>query len=664
MPRSYDFSGWASKNNLLCSDGRTIRENAFAGDDGKTVPLVYQHSHDDVNNVLGHALLENRPQGVYCYATFNDTENGQAAKKLVQNGDIRALSIYANHLSPRGSRNVEHGEIKEVSLVLAGANPGAFIDNVYISHGDGNDEFIDEAIIYTGESIELCHADSSDASQNQESENSDNKNVKEESNMDKTIQDVIDTMSEEQKQAMYAMIGLALKEKEGGDDNDIEEMSQSAFEDGYYRGFYDNAMQHNEEENATIEDVIDTMTDAQKDAMYAVVGMAVDESQGGDEGDEAAEQSDFYDEDGGDYMKHNVFDENEGMYGCDVLSHDDVQAIFDDAKSFGSLKESVLAHTATYGIDNIGVLFPEAMAVNKEPELIKRQDKWVSEFLDGVHKTPFTRIKSTAVNITATEARAKGYIKNTQKVDEVIKALKRVTTPQTIYKKQKIDRDDMLDITDFDVVAFLKAEMRILLNEELARACTVGDGRASDAPDKINPENIRPIYGDSDVYTIYKKSTIAGTETNKQLVDKITEDVLTARNDYKGSGNLIMIIEPNLLTKLLLAQDLNGRRIYNTEAELASAMRVSKIVESPVFTGVTRSETIEGTAHTYNLLALFVDLKDYNIGTDKGGQVSLFDDFDIDYNQYKYLIESRVSAALVKPYSAIALEYEATTSVG
>ena len=562
----YDFTGWATKNNLRCSDGRTILQDAFKHNDGQTVPLVWNHQHNDSHNVLGHALLENRTEGVYAYCKFNDTEAGQNAKTLVQHGDVTALSIYANQLKQNGG-NVQHGVIREVSLVLAGANPGAFIDSV-LRHGESSDE---EAVIYTGENLELSHAE--------ENQNEPEKGDKEEvDNKEKTIQDVVDSMSEEQKNVMYALIGKALE---------------------------DNAVQHSNN----------------------------NENNGGEE-----------------EMKHNVF-ENDNKQGNNTLSHAEMETIFTDAKRFGSLKESVLQHSEQFGIENIDYLFPDHKTLNNAPEFVKRDTDWVSIVMGGVHHTPFSRIKSMQADLREDEARARGYMKGKLKKEEVFSLLKRTTDPQTIYKKQKLHRDDVLDITSFDVVAWLKAEMRLMLDEEIARAILVGDGRLSSDDDKIQENHIRPIYKEEELYCVHKTLDNQAGDADMRAKAFI-KMAIKARKEYKGSGQPTLFCSEDLLTDMLLLEDNNGRVIYDSEAKLATALRVSKIVTVPVMENVSR----EDRGVTKDLLGIIVNLKDYNVGADKGGAVSMFEDFDIDYNAQKYLIETRCSGALIKPFSAIVIE--------
>lgn len=580
----YDFSGWATRNNIKCSDGRTILKDAFKQHDGQTVPLVWNHQHNESANVLGHAVLENRDEGVYAYCTFNDTEAGKNAKLLVEHGDVTALSIYANQLKQKGS-NVMHGTIREVSLVLAGANPGAFIDSV-IRHGEFCE---DEAVIYTGEELTLQHADDP----SDKADKKDKKGDDEVDNNEKTIQDVFDTLNEEQKNVVYALIGQALEDKS---------MAQSAIE----------------------------------------------------------ENENNIEEDGGEQeMKHNVFEGRE-TENNDVLSHDAIETILKDAKRYGSLKESFLAHADDYGIKQIDWLFPDAKNVNMPPDFIKRDDSYVQKVMRGVHHVPFSRIKSMHADITADEARAKGYMKGKRKKEEVFTLLKRTTTPTTIYKKQKLDRDDVVDITDFDVVAWLKMEMRMMLDEEIARAILVGDGRLADSDDKINETCIRPISKDDDLYCVKAPVSVAAAATEDDIAKAFIKTVIKSRKEYKGSGSPTLFTTEDVITNCLLLEDKNGRVIYDTVDKLATALRVKEIVAVEVMEGAkTKVETVEKP-----LMAILVNLVDYYVGADKGGAVNMFDDFDIDYNQQKYLMETRCSGALVKPYSAVAVALDQAAAAG
>lgn len=573
----YDFSGWATKNNIRCSDGRTILKDAFKHNDGQMVPLVWNHDHNDPLNILGHALLENRDEGVYAYCTFNDTDAGRNAKALVEHGDVTALSIYANQLKQQGP-NVLHGAIREVSLVLAGANPGAFIDSI-IRHGEESDE---EAIIYTGENLVLEHSQHTIVN-------------------DKKLDAIKDNFT-----------------PPSGDEKD-------------------------EKDEKTVQDVFDTLNEEQKTVVYALIGQALD----------GANQNENNEKEGNDDMKHNVFDQDQKEKE-NVLTHADMETIISDGKRYGSLKDSFLAHAQEYGIESIDFLFPEAKNVNNQPDFIKRDDSYVQKVLRGVHHTPFSRIKSIHANITADEARAKGYIKGNLKKEEVFTLLKRSTTPTTIYKKQKMDRDDIIDITDFDVIAYIKAEMRMMLDEEIARAILVGDGRSTASDDKINEQNIRPIAKDDDLYTIKKAVDVAKDATEDAVAKAFIKTVIKSRKEYKGSGSPTLFTTEDMLTNCLLLEDNNGRIIYDSVDKLATTLRVKEIVPVEIMEGVTRT----AGSKTLPLMALLVNLNDYYVGADKGGAINMFDDFDIDYNQEKYLIETRISGALVKPYSAIAYELD------
>ena len=573
MEEKFDFCGWASKNNLRCSDGRIIRKDAFKQNDGETVPLVWNHDHTDPYRIVGHARLENREEGVYAYCKLNDTDLGKTARIYVEHGDITQMSIYANQLQQQGD-NVIHGSIREVSLVLAGANPGAYIESI-VKHGDESDE---EAVIFTGEDITLIHSEEA-ATKEEEvvshaNESTENASTEETtSEKEETIADVFNTFSEKQKTVVYAMIDQALEE---------------------------GAKNKN------------------------------------DEGDES--------------MKHNVFDQTTET-NENVLSHDAMNTIIADAKRYGSLKESFLAHAQEYGIENIDYLFSEAKTINNPPEFIKRDTGWVNEVMSAVHHTPFSRIKSMFADITEDDARAKGYIKGNLKKEEVFSLLKRTTTPTTIYKKQKLDRDDVVDITDFDVIAWLKTEMRMMLDEEIARAILIGDGRLASSDDKINEDNIRPVIKDSELYTVRTVVNVAHGATDDDKAKATIKAAVKARKNYKGSGTPTLYTTEDFLTNALLLEDTQGHRLYKNESDVAAAMRVSKIVTVPVMEGVKGP-------NGKDLIGVIVNLKDYTVGADKGGAINMFDDFDIDYNQQKYLIETRCSGALIKPYSAIVLELD------
>lgn len=587
QPEACDFSGWATRNDLKCSDGRVIRRDAFKHDDGIKVPLVWNHQHNDPRNVLGHAWLENRPEGVYTYGFFNDSESGEIGKILVKHGDICALSIYANQLQQRGC-DVLHGEIREVSLVHAGANPGAFIDSM-LKHGENSD---DEAIIYTGMPLYLSHSD-------------------------------------------------ADKQEDKADDGEKKETSEKKD---------DPEKKTDSDEEKTVADVINSMTEEQKNVMYAMIGRAMD-----DQGESDPESEDNNDDDskgGTNTMKHNVFDKDDRQKE-NVLVHSDgsevsseeISTIFGDIKRYGSLKDSVLAH----GIDNVDYLFPDAQTLANTPEFIQRDTGWVKKVMSGVHHTPFSRIKSIFADITEDDARAKGYFKGKLKKEEVFGLLKRTTTPTTVYKKQKMDRDDVVDITDFDVVAWLKSEMRMMLDEELARAYLIGDGRLASSEDKINEQNIRPILKDEELYTIQATVSVQSSATEDDKAREFIRTAIKARKNYKGSGQPTLYTTEDILTDCLLLTDTTGRDLYTDVAQLAKKLRVKEIVTVPVMEGVNGKN---GGA----LMGIIVNLADYNVGADRGGAVNMFDDFDIDYNQQKYLIETRCSGALIKPYSAIALE--------
>ena len=611
MGDRYDFSGWATRNDLTCSDGRIIRQNAFKDCDGLTVPLVWMHSHDDPENVLGHCLLENRPEGVYTYGFFNETEKGRMAKEQVRHGDIDSLSIWANHLKQSGnsdgSVNVVHGDIKEVSLVLSGANPGAMIDTVMEHSGEVSE---DDLIIFSGSELngegELAHSDTNSgsdegANDSEEEEPKQGEKKMANENSERTVQDVFDEMTDEQKEAVYFMVGSAVQEAEGEAEDEDEE-----YEEEY-------------------------------------------EDEGGEEAE--AEQSDFYEDDD---MKYNVFD-NSMEENDNVMSHADMEEIFQDAKRCGSLKEAVLAHAdgegeeepeVTYGIRNMDILFPDDKAVGDMPNLITRDMQWVGTVMTGVHHSPFSRIKMINADITADEARALGYFKGNLKKEEVFTLLKRRIDPQTIYKKQKFDRDDLLDISDFNVVAFVKTEMRTMLDEEIARAILVGDGRSPASDEKISEDHIIPIYNDSSLYSIQVPVNVENGATGADKAKAFIDECVRARKDYKGSGNPVCYMTEDLLTECLLLEDGIGHKLYKSEAEVATAIRASRIITVPVMENIT--DETKG-----DLAAIIVNLRDYTVGADKGGEINMFDDFDIDYNQQKYLMETRISGCLTKPKSAL-----------
>ena len=584
----FDFSGWATRNDLKCSDGRTIRRDAFKDCDGKTVPLVWNHNHNDPNNILGHALLKNRPEGVYAYGKFNDSESGKVAKLLVDHGDISSLSIMANQLKQNGG-DVLHGVIREVSLVLAGANPGAFIDTV-VAHSDDTDE---TAIIFTGEDLEFEHGEDLEEEDTKVAEETKEKKVEEEIT-------------------------------HADDDSKTDDSAE------------------------TVADVFNTLTDKQKQVVYALIGEAL----GDDETDDSTDENTTTEEES--EVKHNVFDKDtEIREDENVLSHEAQMEIIGDAKRYGSMKESALAH----GIDDVEWLFPDYKELNNPPTFIQRDMAWVSKVMNAARHSPFSRIKTTFADITEDEARARGYIKGKMKKEEFFSLLKRTTDPQTIYKKQKMDRDDVIDITSFDVISWLKSEMRMMLNEEIARAILVGDGRLASDDDKIQENHIRPIWKDEDLYTIKARVTPTGTGSAGAVTDDdkakaFIRAAIKARKDYKGSGSPVLFTTEDMLTDMLLLTDEMGRDLYTSEAQLATKLRVREIITVPVMENLSRTSGSDDLA----LMGIIVNMTDYNIGADRGGAISMFEDFDIDYNQQKYLIETRCSGALIKPYSAIALE--------
>lgn len=618
MKTDYDFGGWATRNNIKCSDGRTILKDAFKQNDGQKVPLVWNHQHDDVNEVLGHALLENRAEGVYAYCKFNNTESGQTAKALVMNGDVDKLSIYANKLKTQ-MNNVMHGCIREVSLVLAGANPGAYIDSVVV-HGEGAD-VEEEGVIYTDEALELSHSEGENTgtedSEVNDSEENQNGNSEEQDN------------------------------KESNKDSDKEPKKDNKKEDSNMNKDKEN-LEHNDGE-PTVEEIFNGMTDVQKNAVYAIVGQAVADATG--EGDENNDEENK--DNGGENMKHNVFDNDTN--NDEVLQHSEILGdALADAKKYGSLRESILEHAAINNITDIDKLFPDATELYKEPKMIEKDNSWVAKVMNGVKHTPFSRVKTTFGRMTEPEARAKGYVKGNKKTDVKMAVLNRVTTPTTVYIKNEIDRDDVIDITDFDVVAWQKREMRKQLDKELALAMLLGDGRNVSDANKINEQNIRPIIKDDDLYTIkytitegrdYKQATNSQSN-NDSFTKGIIRGAVRSRKDYKGSGTPTFFTTEDYLTDMLLIEDQNGRRIYESIAALALALRVDEIVTIP-----------EMEAEAYkDIIGVIVNMADYTAGADKGGAVSMFDDFDIDYNQMKYLIETRMSGALTVPYSAIVLK--------
>ena len=632
----YDFSGWATRNNIKCSDGRTIMKDAFIQNDGQKVPLVWNHDHNSPDNVLGHAMLENREEGVYAYCKFNDTESGQQAKALVVNGDVDKLSIYANKLKSQ-MNNVIHGCIREVSLVLAGANPGAYIDSV-VMHGEGADAE-EEVVIYTDEaiSVDIEHSDiKSEAEVVEGGENVDNK--------DKTVEEVFNTLTEEQKTAVYAVIGQAVEDAQSGkiehsesDENEAEVNEENEVEHS------DKPDAEESKKDKTVKEVFDTLTEEQKEAVYVMIGDIV-------EGEEIEE------EEGEDNMKHNVF-ENENNE--EVLMHSDIIAsAIADAKRYGSMKESFMQHAeennmAIDNITDIELLFPDAHELNTVPKVLEEDNSWVAKVMKDVKHSPFSRVKATFGRMSESEARAKGYIKGDKKTNIKMAFLNRVTTPTTVYIKNEIDRDDVIDITSFDIVAWQKREMRKLLDKELAVAMLLGDGRDPSDRNKINELNIRPVITDNEMYTIQytvkegRDYKIAGNSAseNDSVTKGIIRAAIKARKQYKGAGKPTFYTTEDVLNDLLLIEDQNGRVIYDSIDKLATAMRVKEIVTIP---------EMERAAYA-DVYGIIVNMNDYTAGADKGGSVNMFDDFDIDYNQMKYLMETRMSGALVTPYSAIVL---------
>lgn len=609
MATNYDFQGWATKHNMKCEDGVTIRPGAFKVKDGTVLPLVYNHGHNDITDVLGHAVLYNKPEGIYVYGSFNNTPAGQSAKESVKHGDLKSLSVYANNIVKNGS-DVVHGVLREISLCLAGCNPGAFIESV-MAHGIAMGDDEDEGILYTGDDLILGgsieHAAPEDEKKKEDPKVDDDKGKKNEGG-EKTVGEIFNTLNEEQKKAVAVIVGQAIEDAKGGSDDD--------------------------------------------------------------------------DEGGSDDMKHNAFanknEETGGGYA--VLSHSDVAGIFKNAKKIGSLRDAIhefcdengyedgiLAHsidttgmttatgTQNYGFNDPNMLFPEYKSLNNPPEWISRNMDWVQVVMGGVSRTPFSRIKSVYADITADEARARGYMKGNLKKEEVFTILKRTTDPQTIYKKQKLDRDDLIDITDFDVVAWIRAEMRVMLNEEIARAILIGDGRPADSEDKIKEDNIRPIVKDVPLFNITVK---VAAKADENFYDTLEDEIIRSRKSYKGSGNPTFFTTEDVLTEMLLRKDKLGHKLYKTEAELATALRVSRIVTvEPMENAKVKYES-----ENLDLLGVIVNLRDYNVGADKGGEINNFEDFDIDYNQMKYLIETRISGALIRPFSAITLLRAASSS--
>ena len=644
----YDFGGWATRNNIECSDGRVIMKDAFKQNDGQKVPLVWNHQHDDPNEVLGHALLENREEGVYAYCKFNDTDSGRQAKALVVNGDVDKLSIYANKLKSQ-MNNVVHGCIREVSLVLAGANPGAFIDSVITHSDESGDE--EEAVIYTDEDLEIITDKNEvyEKSKAQEENPEDNKNESEKSESENSEKDE-SSNNEEPSQ------------EESESDDEVEHSDKSMDVEDVFADLKDDdknviysligEVEKTGKVNANNEKfvkVFEGLTDEQQEMVYALVGKAADEYDNKNKDNKEGEKE---------IMKHNVFEKDEKN---DTLVHSEIVAdALADAKKYGSMRESFLEHAAANNIQNVDYLFPEAKELNTPPVVIKDNEEWVNVIMNSVRRSPFSRVKTTFAKMDETTARAKGYIKGKMKADIALSLLKRVTTPTTVYIKNTMDRDDVIDITDFDVVTWLKGEMRGQLNKELALAMLLGDGRNVSDDNKINEQNIRPIVSDDNLYTIkYEiksgrdyKNTGNSASDNDSLYKGIIRGAIKSRKEYKGSGKPTFFTTEDILTDLLLIEDQNGRVIYDSIEKLATAMRVSKIVTVP---------EMESRTDIYGII---VNFNDYTAGADKGGHVGMFDDFDIDYNQMKYLMETRMSGALTVPYSAIVLKKESTVTPG
>lgn len=649
MPKKhYDFAGWATKNNIRCSDGRTIMHGAFSADNGKRVPLVWNHQHDNVRNVLGHADLEERPEGVYAYCSFNNTEHGQDAKDCVKHGDIVALSIYANQLKQNGA-NVIHGAIREVSLVLAGANRGAVIDSV-LEHGELSDDSAEISFVGYGD-IELHHSDLDDQDDDYEDEefddyqedeeddedeenlqHADNGEAKKEEKEDdgETVADVMNTLTDKQRKAVAIIIEQAIADSKGD-----KTMSHA---DG-------DAQNDAENDDETVEDVYNTLNEKQKKVVNFLIGEALKNK----------------DSEGGSEMKHNVFEGSENVQN--TISHAEIHEICRVGKQMGSLKaavdqayeEGVLEHAeGDYGINNIDYLFPDAKAMTTEPELIKRDMGWVDDVFNGVHRTPFKRVKSVFADITEDEARAKGYIKGKFKKEEVFTLLKRTTDPQTIYKKQKLDKDDLEDLEDnFNILPWIKNEMNMMFREEVARAILIGDGRPSSSDDKIQENHIRPIYNDEDLFTVKVPVEVKTGATEDDIARALIKAMVKARKQYKGTGNPTFFTTEDYLTDCLLIENTLGERLYKSEAEVATAMRASKITTVEPMENKTITITAEGRSTSYPLMGVLVNLTDYNVGAKNGGKTDFFEDFDIDFNQQKYLYEARMSGALKKPFSAV-----------
>lgn len=628
----FDFGGYATKADVLCTDGRVIRKNAFREQNGTKVPLVWNHQRNEPENVLGHAYLENRDDGVYCYGKFNNSPRAKYAKMLVQHSDIHSLSIYANQLVQKGNE-VTHGIIREVSLVMAPANAEALIDNPVIQHGDEEYEDTTRATIYCQQEIRLDDVTF-------EVEHSDEEDAKPKKKK-KTPPPPPDDEEDEGSDVDDEDEGINDESEDQDDDPDDSDKEDKNMKDDPKKKAVEHA---DKDDERTVQDVYDEMTDEQKKVVAYMIGAALEAQESEDEEAEHADK-----EGDNNDMRWNAFDQNEMEHvdNTPSLDHAQMKEIFDDAIKCGSLKKSFIEHAQSYGIENIDILFPDAKTVGDNPYMLKRNTDWVNVVLSETTHVPFRRIKSVVADITADEARARGYVKGSLKKEEVISLIKRVTTPTTVYKKQKLDRDDVVEITELNIIAWIKAEMRVMLDEEVARAALVSDGREADDPDKINEQNIRPIWKDDDMYAhhVLLEASVA--------TEDMPDAILAAQESYKGSGNPTLFTTNAIVLKMLLVKDKIGRRIYNTETELAAAMGVSKIVKVPVMEGMKREVS---TGVNAELLGIVVNLRDYTFGATAGGKIGMFDDFDIDYNQYKYLLETRTCGALTVPKSAIVIE--------
>lgn len=708
MPKNYDFSGYVTKNDLRCSDGRTIRKGAFQHQNGETVPLVWQHQRNDPSNVIGNVTLEHRDDGVYGYGRFNDTDKAKTTKTLVEHGDIRHMSIFANQLMEK-SKNVMHGQIREVSLVLAGANPGALIDDVVIAHADGTLETCDgEAIIYTDEEFELLEHDDADDSEDElehlfggkkdntvgnyaavksaaiSARSACNSSLKEctpsEKGYYQSLINIMDKIIEKpyangtELSTMANSIASSIMSQPASDYNNSKEKCNKVIRllRMNIKHSDDDGLEHADGKDPTCKEVYDSMNEDQKTLLHAMIAHVMSEADDDDDDDNN-------DDNGGKEMKQSIFEGNANPNAEieNTLTHDDIKEMVKLGTKIGSLRDAFEETCLQHGITNIEYLFDEEKLIRDRPDMIMRDQAWVNKVYGAASKSPFSRIKSMAANLTGDEARARGYIKGKKKVDQQFALLKRSTTPQTIYKKQSFDRDDIADINSFDVIGWVKVEMKQMLLEEVARAILIGDGRPASSDDKINELNIRPIYGDETPYVIYYNVTNLPADGNyTDTANAIIDAANYARIDYKGSGSPTMFTTSRIATDLILAKDKNGRRLYSNMSEIASALRVSEIVEVPVMDKAGRTltatspmpigpdgeEVTPTVGKKKKLLAIIINMRDYTVGSTKMGQVTMFDDFDIDYNKMKYLIETRMSGALTLPFSAIILEADETTT--